>query len=878
MNKTKNNSNYFAILSIFAIGAYYTTNPELMGLADQQKPNTLGLQEQTNTKKPKPKSFVDSVSSSLFANREVTFAQWIRTPEAIEAYEKWRKSPTGIQSLIESFSKSLDFTKALEKWASKTKRNIKEFKKFALNKQTYKDSLAIWLQSDEAVNDLKNHFINDASFDTKSQSWIAGTNRNQDILDYLAKAEAKSDYDLWIKDSANLDSLKPTWKTTSDFTSKRDAWLSLQNTKDSKDNWLVSSSGQSYYQAWKSSANYQSDLITHWKTTSNYQGAKNRWIGVYANKKTLSDYKSDESLWNQKYLDYKNSQAGNLEIENNLVTKTAYINAKNAWSNQGKTTWINSDDSNVKYNAWRISASGRNALKTPWETTDNYLIAKNKWIDANHNPKSKDLWAGEEDISNEYNKWAATDAARSALIETWKNWSAPSAAETRFEYDQALVYWYATYRNEEIWVETTEGNTAYNNWMAIDANKNSFISHWHASDDYTNKKTTWATTHSISANIDAQYQTSNQYQVDLTAYENNIDTSIVLVDKVEYQQNITTGKKFFIANNDNTLYDAWYQKGVRDIFPTSDVLNLSFNAWHNQARGLDTYKASAQSNLDYQIWIYKDGETPYQSSSKYNDDLDLWSATKSNGVATYKASNQYNSDWNALLDSKFALTQEHTNKLNELKPLYSKDIYKLSNQFVADYNSWIDPNQRTEAKYLVDNSFSTDLNAYFNTDVKTLNAYKSSSQSNTDYNLYVNDIKDEDDYLASLEGISHLKLWASDFDNGKDVFKLSPSILNKITRTKETYKLSTQFKIDAKAFLKTTGNTHLDTYLSGTRLQNLYDKWNDPVGVERDPEVYLATKDFVEEINSWSGNIINGMSAFQNSTLAQSLFNRYKNK
>ena len=77
----------------------------------------------------------------------------------------------------------------------------------------------------------------------------------------------------------------------------------------------------------------------------------------------------------------------------------------------------------------------------------------------------------------------------------------------------------------------------------------------------------------------------------------------------------------------------------------------------------------------------KKEETPYKNSNQYNSDLDTWSTTKANGLNTFKTSQAAQNAWDAILDIEFAKTTQHTNKLNELKVTYSKNIYKASTQF-----------------------------------------------------------------------------------------------------------------------------------------------------------------------------------------------------
>ena len=882
--KSKSNSNLFAIFSLLAIGVFYTTDPTLIGLSDDiSDPRTLDQKNQNLLKKPK--SLIERVGSSFVgSSQQVTFSQWLRTPQAVEAYEKWRKSPTGIKSLIIDFEKTNDFTKSLEKWAAGKKRSLKEFRKFALKSTKYQGLFVSWRSSDQAFETLKGEFIKDPLFVTKKNEWISNADYNQDLIDYLNTDKSKSDYQNWIQDDSKIINLLDEWKKTSDYTSKKNAWISAQNQKLSKDQWFTSPLGQSKYQEWKTSADYKSDLIANYKTTPDYIRTRDQWISGGQPKRSIDDYKSLESNWNQAYQDYLVSPLGINEITAELKKQSSYITSKNNWSNQGRTNWIQSDQSNPQYNAWRRSAAGRESLKPVWKNAanGNYDALMNIYITYQYTPKTKANWLN-DDSSSKMDKWTAKPENNNTLANLWRNWNPPvgNNDQLRKAYPQWIAYHISNKTNGHIpWVDSLQGGKQlYLDWINVNANLTSLKAHWETQSDYQTKQTKWATEQGITTNVKAQYDSSPQYNTDFLAYKDGkgIDPHDGLAKLITHGQEFylsTTGIESTMALEINNYN--------RNSFDNSPFFRQGLDHWIKN--GINTgivqaYNADAQSDTDYQEWVDADSKETYRNSATYTANLDAWSATKSNGTSTYQSTPQFVSDWNSILDDEFSKTNKHSEEYNKFVTTDGKTIYQDSAQFTIDYNSWSDPLVKTEAKYLQDHEgqISLDLSTYFDTETKKLAIFKASNQSVLDYDAYVNDIKDEGDYLND-HYISDIRQWAQTFDNGKDIFIQDPQVIAQVTRSETKYKESTIFKNDVLTFLQASDNKYLGTYLSGSILDALYQSWKDPVGVERDPEAYFATKSFLNEINEWSGNIINGMKSFQNSTLAQSLFNRYRNK
>ena len=340
----------------------------------------------------------------------------------------------------------------------------------------------------------------------------------------------------------------------------------------------------------------------------------------------------------------------------------------------------------------------------------------------------------------------------------------------------------------------------------------------------------------------------------------------------------TNGEKLYLENHESKEnYNTWINQEIKESFVDSRIFKTSFDDWESYDNGKSAYQESLVSTQDYQSWVYTQGEQPYLNNDQYQSDLNRWSSKKSNGFRYYENSPQSQSDWDQRLSRAFASSPQHKTTITSLTTKYGKDFYKESSQFAIDYASWNDPLKRTRAKYFLDDDqLSKDLKVYYALGARKKQVYAHSSQSDSDYQLYVKDLKDNDDYLASKQEKNDFKKWVT-FENGKDTFKKSPSVLEFIKREGIDYKESGQYQLDLLDFVRNSGERFLDNFFSGPRLNNFYLNWDDNKGVEPIPDDFEndPKSRYLEHINDWSGSVVNGMQAFSASTYAQTLFNNY---
>ena len=857
ISSKKSNSNMFATLSILAVGAYYTTNPELMGLADN--PSATGnLEEQAKPDPTKKKSLIDSVSGSLFAsNQNITFEQWIRTPEAIESYEKWRKSPTGIAALSKNYQGTVDFQKGLEKWASSTKRDIKTFRKEALKKNQFKNLFNTWKTTNEAVETLKDKFIADDSFTTKSNDWIAKADASADLKKYMDSKDSANDYKTWIQDDANLKSLESKWKTSDDYTQKRNAWLAIHNAKDSKNAWLSSPKAVPFIEAWKKSASYRDDLISNWKTTTNYAAARDRWIGANSIKRSIEEYKQDESLWTQAFTNYKNSDAGNKEIENELIKKNEYITAKNSWSNTGKNLWFNNQKSNSAYNTWRVTSDGRNALKPIWEATNNYQGAKNSWIDNNYNPKSKDDWINTEDVSAQYNAWKATTAGKNALITTWKTTSNFNNAK------QTWINLQTRTLNKNVWKATANSLNAYNTWKAIAANDAILKANWKTTQDYTSSKATWSTKtyDHLDTNSWADTNYVNSYY---NAWRTTNAARNLLKTPWEASADFTSSKNTWASTNfDNSQH-------TKAIWSQDQDFTSKYNTWESSNE--DVLKNSWKATNDYttsrdswiNTWAATNDKDAWSAKTASLNAYNTWKAISANEASlktNWKSTQDYTnskSDWvtktyahlntNSWADTNDANAYYNTWRTTSAARNLLKTPWEASANFTSSKNTWastnFDNSQHTKAIWSQDQDFTSKYNAWESNNEDVLkNSWKATNDYTSSRDTWINTwaaTNDKDAWSAKTASLNSYNTWKAISANETSL-KTNWESKQDYTNAKNTWAQSSYTTISK------------DDWLNQDKSNSAYETWRQtPEAEELAKGVWPTTYNYHIARTNWS--------------------------
>ncbi len=644
--KKSNSNSMFATLSLFSIGAYYVSNPELFDPNFATEPNAKAFKENPQEEfNKKPKSLIDSATSSFFgSSHEVTFEQWAKTYQAIEAYEKWRKSPEGVKSLINFYFETNDFKLALEKWASSTKRSIKEFEKEAKKSQKYKNDYSTWKSSSEGLSALEKHFIASPEFTIAFNKWKLDEDPLWTKESWLKTPEAQELYKKWLKDQNNLALLEKEWKKSDDYSNQRNQWINLKNQKLNKNAWLASANGRTYFQNWLSSSNSHPTLLANWKTTANYSTKLQNWISVYSQKKDINSYKADKSIWENKFLKYKASPAGVLEIDTNLKSKKEYTDEKASWSQQGKKEWIKSADSTSYYDAWRVTSDGRNAIKNSWEATANYQSKRDAWIVSNYtNKRNKETWLSMDDSTNYYNNWKKTRSAKISLQNKWK---------TTNDYTTNKDSWIATNytkRDKDAWSNLADASNKYNTWKATNAANSALKNNWYTTNDYQTKFNQWVNSNLVKRTKDTW--------LGLAA-----STSFYNTWRVTSAGRNAIKGTWEATNNYASKKDAWiaanYNKRDKNIWANLADATSKYNTWKATTAAGNALKTHWKTTNDY-----TSSKDSWIAANYTKRDKDAWSnlADASNKYNTWKATNAANSS----LKNNWYTTNDYQTKFNQ---------------------------------------------------------------------------------------------------------------------------------------------------------------------------------------------------------------------
>ena len=624
----------FGTMSIFAVGTYYVNEASFVGLiqkeqGDAAQNSIIKARGLTNNK---PKSLIDSLSGSFFGgNRELTFSDWITTPEAVNAYEKWRLSEAGVRFLTEPYVNTPYYKTNLLKWSSRQKRPFKEFFRISRNKSSYQNLFNDWKVQRSGFQYLKSEYEKTDEFNEAMDEWVKNGPGMMDIKTFFTlrdrEPQYRSDYDDWKIKRDNVDKLLTLWKTKKDYDDKKKLWLDDRNKKQDQDEWVLTPDATSYYQSWKTGTSYQGDTEIGWKKTPNYKTVLKTWVDVYPTKKSLDDYKDQKTLWTTYFTNYKNSRAGNLEIEDKIKEHTTYVSRKRTWSPTGKTTWLSSRDSNRFYNAWRTSVPGQRILKPLFEATAKYQEEKNEWIVSSYtNKQSKDLWLAGLGSTAPYNTWKVTPGAVRKLQTKWigdddGDYVAKRNSWIRDNYNK---------RAKSVWATLDDATTKFNQWKALAANQNKLKTNWETTADFTRKMNAWIDGNPIKRSkatwlgLDDARAKYNRWRVSTRGHNllkpifNNLPVYVtarnrwLLSDKFTSK---TPKNQWFTRDKDGLLakYNAWKatdagKVALTTLFHTKQSYITKKNAWlrdttlNTKKRAKSYWKTTKDADDNWKAW------------------------------------------------------------------------------------------------------------------------------------------------------------------------------------------------------------------------------------------------------------------------------------
>ena len=739
MKKKPKNNNFFAIFSILAIGSYYSMNPDLFipqnneSLLNKDDPNSLKSQAK------KPQDPLKRVTSTLSGQgSDVTFDQWLNTSESTSAYDAWRKSPSGVKALGKTFKESNEFKKGILNWARSTKRDIKEFKRIVKKESKYKNDFLNWKVSDEGASQLKNHYLNDVSFATKSRFWIDNGNFSEDSQNYLQSPKAKSDYDSWIKKNNNIAKMETSWKSSVDYSLQKDAWLRKVNAKDSKEAWLSSNKGQKYIVAWKGSNSFSNQIKTFWKASSNYQEELRKWLLASPNKTTLEKYKNNDLLWEDSFNKFKASPSGNQIIEDSVKLKSEFLNKKQEWVQAASKRSINQDLFTNYYASWIQKAEATTSLKPEWLKSQDYVQKKNSWVQNNYNGDSLQTWKSNTDLNPLYEKWKTSSRGRRALQDEWKKTANYTQAKNTWANRQDTID-----EHKEIWKKLPETLNPWINWVARPENDQLSKNHWVTTNYYTKSKDKWILANPINRPKSVWVTTDdakNTYNTWKTTTIGTRDLTKAWKNSADY----TTKREQWAATNFNFIgKDQWFNSQVAKATTTQewDVLK------HQKAY------------VEYIDKTSDDLVAEFQKSAYYQSKKTTW--------VNNAYQKQLWKDYILLDDAKNAY---NTWKQTSEGDLHLKDKWKESSDYKSKKSAW---EQNDYNKISFQNWKDSD---------DALESYEKWKESNAGTTILKQEWKQSPDYATKKQEWANqgsikrsIDSWASDDDSTNDYISWSTS-------------------------------------------------------------------------------------------------------
>ncbi len=842
------------------------------------------------------------------------FGDWLKSSDATSTYETWRTSKAGVEALKTAFNKSDKFNQELTSWSKGQKRSEESFKEVALKSEQYKEKFQSEIQEQENLDSLKEYFKKSLKYNESKADWISKGPQRLNKKEWSQTTNFVTKFNEWKKANAASNFFENKWKLTNDYQSSKNAYLSAQNQKLNKNNWVLSKQGQDFFDKWAKGANYQQNIINYWKTTQNYQNKLNQWVNVYSSKKTFDNFKNDENIWANEFEKFKNSQDGNKKIEDIITAKDEYINAKNSWSSSGKNQWAQSNDFDTKYNAWRVSDNGRNALKADYLASNDYITQRNDWLLNDYaNKRSKNDWAQTNEASNAFNAWKTNPNVQDSLKAHWQSLNDYTTKQN------AWINAQASSKND--WAGSLDASNAYNNWKQSQEAINKLKTHYQTQSDYATKRDKWINDTSIksdkatwlgldasNANYDAwrvsdsgrnalkpNYLATNDYTNQrndwlLNDYANkrSIDTWALTSDGTSkyntwkaVANNETSLKTYWQTQNDfTTKKNAWLtiNKPSKDVWKNSSLGTSAYDQWKNSSGGEQALQSEWKTLPDYTTkrdkWIndtaIKRDKTTWLGLVTSTTNYDTWRVTSSGRNAlkpSYLATNDYinqRNDW---------LLNDYTNKR-------SMDEWSQTNEGISSYTNWktngyTDDGAKTYHQTLKNYAKQRDLWITNNKPSRTY--WAASDSAKTSYKAHI----------AIPHNANMLEhAWTVQWNNTGYVAKRDAWIAaNPIKRTKNTWINSSysnsyynSWRVSSKGiaalspvYFKTNDyKTKKDTWITNNytskRSQTLwndtddakktYNKWKPTIGAGLALKTYWETKDdYTTKRDAWiAGN------------------------
>ena len=772
------------------------------------------------------------------------------------------------------------------------------------NGANYNSDLDTWTNNVEAGNDFSNGinvYLEQNNLKPKYNKHKINT-----FEDDYNKSAGKSDFETWKNKVVNNQSNAFSFylkqgQSTSDYNS----WIDPNGEGDYK----ASNQFRNDLDNWSST---KANGIALYKKDAQSNTDYNAWTDPSPIVYTENDYKSKD-VFDTDFTSWKSTVDNGLsnEVKFYITTLGAIIDYGDWIDPEGEPFYQKSAAYQNNLDGW---SSDKDAGKQYYKDSAQGIIDYGGWVDPNPLYHGESEYKSSNGYQNDFESWR--DRVTNNQTNGFSNYLSHNQADSDYNnwtdpYGESKYQATATYQSDfEGWRDSVvnsqsngysyylnqgQSTTDYNNWVDLDG-ENDYL----ATNQFVNNLNNWS---QVPANAIAAYLNSDQVAIDYGAWvdpnplyhdasgyknQGTYDADFITWrDKVSQGQ--ANGFAYYLNQNQATIdYDNWIDPTGEGRYQSDNAYQSDFITWRDdfanrQTKGIGYYLGLGQATSDYDNWADPGGEAAYQASNAFLNRFTLW-FNANNFETDYKNSAKIIEDWAQLLAGEFDKSLEGQNLLTSLSDKHIKSTFKQSSDFQDYYDRWDDPLVRTEQKYNLDATSQQDLNAYYQSDDHKRLAYDSSSQSATDYAAFFNNRFNIQSYLNDEMSTTHLNKWKQDHQNTLQNFKNTNDILdlfyeynNEDWANVEQYLNSVDYTIGLRNYIITNFKSAFKYYRKN-KGKSLYNKWNDPVGIQPDPVLFKKSEFYLELLKKWSADTKNGLADFSASSIAKSMFDLWKEK
>ena len=483
--KSKGGQTLGLFLTMGIAGAYIIGGPELFLPQTPKTRQDVKTPHNKFSEKNKKKSlFGDPLS--IFKGKDITLSNWATLPQSDEWYDKWRVSPGGINDLKEVFAKDPSFNSKLTTWAQNTKRDFMDWKKVRGSKE-----FAKWRQKNSSLIWLSDQYNASSTYNEDMAKWINLGPSKRSLANWKLLKINEETFEKFIQTPQGQKKLQTIYQTKPSYVTDSAQWITHKNlTEMSQNNWFSKTDFTTKYNQWKSSMEGSKILTKEWKQNGDYDSKFITWLqSVYARKNQEEWLNSSAS--NEAYKIWQNDAANQNDLKTLWKTTTNYTQTRDRWisknyTKQTKDQWQQLPTARNSFQSW-FNTYDQVKLKDYWQTTSDYLSSKKTWADINLPSTSIKQWRQKQEAKDSLAQWEKTHLdSNSQLQDIWFK---------ERDYESLLQQWVRTnFPQEESvgeWSRTDEGRTYYQKWINSPRAQRELLFSFKLSDDFATILLNW---------------------------------------------------------------------------------------------------------------------------------------------------------------------------------------------------------------------------------------------------------------------------------------------------------------------------------------------------------------------------------------------------